>query len=647
MKNPKTTKTPSKIKGPFGKAIAALIVILGIFAFWPGGDESGAKGKTFEVRRGKLQITVLEGGSLEALESQEIRSEVKGYQGTKILSIVEEGYQVTEEDLKNGKVLVVLDSSELRDKIVTQDIQFESTQASLIEARNGYDIQVNQNLSDVKASELKMKFARMDVEKFLGKDLTQTIFKRLALKEPERIDVITMPPNDENFGSAVILPVPPVIMGSEDPALNASSVVIENVAGRVFQDSPSVQIAPAPMAEKPNQEPITVEITKEDLPVPVKAVMIDYSEYADESLLGDGEAQQKIREAKDKYMVTQTDLGLAKDKLEGTTRLFGRGFVTQLQLDNDSVQVDKTQVQVDSTRTARDLFMKYEFPKQAEELVSKYEEALLELDKTQKEAISKLAQAQAKLKSAESRYNIQKNQLTDLRDQVEKCTIKAEKLGLVIYGGRRDGVFYYNQEQIREGATIRQRQAILTIPDMTKMGVIVKIHESHIKKVKKGMPAQIRVESEPDKPLAGEVTKVGVLPDSQNRYMNPDLKVYKTEITVTGVHEWTKPGMTAKVEIFVDELEDVVYVPIQAVFAEEKQRVCYISGRNPERRVAETGQYNDEFIEIKTGLKEGEIVLLKEPKGLEGVPSDASESEAGADKQLSNSGLSPQSAPGG
>lgn len=645
MMNPKTTKIPSKIKGPIGKAIGALIVVLGIFALWPGGDDSGAKGKTFEVRRGTLKISVLEGGSLEALESQEIRSEVKGYQGTKILTIVEEGYQVSEEDVKNGKVLVVLDSSELRNKIVTQEIQFQSTQASLIEARNGYDIQVNQNLSDVKAAELKMKFARMDVEKFLGKDLTQTIFKRLALKEPERVDVVTLPPAESQLKSMKILPVPPVIMGTENPLQNLESVVIENVEKRVLQVSPSGKIAQVPSTAKPDQVTIQVEPQKENRPVPVRTVMIDYSEYADESLLGDGEAQQKIREAEDKFMVAQTDLGVVQATLEGTTRLFGRGFVTQLQLDRDTVQVDKTQVQVDSTRTARDLFMNYEFPKLAEELVSKYEEALLALDKTQKEAISKLAQAQAKLKSSESRYNIEKNQLTDLQDQVGKCTIKAERPGLVVYGGNRNGMVFYGQEQIREGATIRQRQAILTIPDMTKMGVVVKIHESHIKKVKKGMAAQIRIESEPDKPLEGIVTKVGVLPDSQNRYMNPDLKVYKTEITVTGVHEWTKPGMTAKVEIFVDELEDVVYVPIQAVFAEEKERVCYLSGRTPERRVAETGQYNDEFIEIKNGLEEGDLVLLKAPTGLKDVPSDASESEPA--QKLSNAGQSTQPVPGG
>ena len=69
-----------------------------------------------------------------------------------------------------------------------------------------------------------------------------------------------------------------------------------------------------------------------------------------------------------------------------------------------------------------------------------------------------------------------------------------------------------NQDPIREGATVRERQSIITIPDMTRMSVSVKIHESYIKKIKKGQKARITVDAFPDSVLDGEVTKVGVLP---------------------------------------------------------------------------------------------------------------------------------------
>ena len=159
---------------------------------------------------------------------------------------------------------------------------------------------------------------------------------------------------------------------------------------------------------------------------------------------------------------------------------------------------------------------------------------------------------------------------------------------------------------------MRERQAIITIPDMTKMSVRVKIHESYIKKVKKGQKARITVDAFPDTVLEGEVTKVGVLPDSQNRWMNPDMKVYLTTITIHGTNDWLKPGMSAKVEILVNCLANVVYVPVQAVSPLEGKQVCYVAtAGKPECRTVEIGEFNDEFIEIKSGLKEGERVLLR------------------------------------
>ena len=161
---------------------------------------------------------------------------------------------------------------------------------------------------------------------------------------------------------------------------------------------------------------------------------------------------------------------------------------------------------------------------------------------------------------------------------------------------------------------MRERQAIITIPDLTRMSVNVKIHESYIKKVKKGQKARITLDAFPDKSLVGEVTKMGVLPDSQNRWMSPDLKVYLTSITVDGTHDWVKPGMSAKVEILVNKVENCVYVPVQAVSPDSGKQVCFVShGLKPERREVEIGEFNDEFIEVKNGLTEGERVLLRPP----------------------------------
>ena len=46
--------------------------------------KAGTKSVTFAARRGPLEINVLQGGAMEALESQTVKCEVRGYQGVKV-----------------------------------------------------------------------------------------------------------------------------------------------------------------------------------------------------------------------------------------------------------------------------------------------------------------------------------------------------------------------------------------------------------------------------------------------------------------------------------------------------------------------------------------------------------------------------------
>src|SRR5881396_496960 len=182
---PNSNKLQAFIKRQSRWRFAGVVLILVLTGVWfKGGGKSAASGSTFVARRGPLAISVLEGGSIQALESQEIKCEVRvGYQGTKILKIVEEGYQVTEDDLKTNKVLVELDSSELQKQIIQQEIQYQSAVTSLTDAQQGYDIQLNQNISDIKAAEQKARFARMDFDKFLGDTVTEDIIDQLGLEK--------------------------------------------------------------------------------------------------------------------------------------------------------------------------------------------------------------------------------------------------------------------------------------------------------------------------------------------------------------------------------------------------------------------------------------------------------------------------------
>jgi len=591
--------------------LVAALVIGGAAWFWFGGSRKTAgNSPVFAARRGPLEISVLEGGSLQALESQQIKCEVRvGYQGTKILRIVEEGYLVTDEDVRTNKVLVELDSSDLQKQIVQQEIQYQTALASLINAQQNYEIQLNQNQSDIKAAEQKARFARMDFDKFLGDTVTEEIIRQVGL---DKLLALATTNNIEQVARAQELALenaaaPPNTSGPSKGG--ASPEALTNSSSNAPSDQPTLaSIIGEPGADLPEPEE----------PGVTNSFEVDFSTYAHIEKLGDGEAKQKLRKFEDDLQVAQKELGQASSTLDGTKRLFEKGFVTKTDLQRDEIAFENSRLKVQTAESARDLFLKYDFVKSAEETLSKYAEAVRELDKARRVAISKLAQAKGNLKSAQGQHQVQLRQRNDLNQQLAKCTLRAQKPGLVVYGAAGDEMFYYGgEERIREGATVRERQAIITIPDTTRMSVKVKIHESYIKKIKKGQKARITVDAFPDEVLAGEVTKVGVLPDSQNRWMNPDMKVYLTEVTIDGTHDWAKPGMSAKVEILVNHINNCVYVPIQAVSPDGDSQVCFVARHRPERRLVQTGEFNDEFIEIREGLKEGELVLLQRPDGSE------------------------------
>jgi multidrug efflux pump subunit AcrA (membrane-fusion protein) len=291
--------------------------------------------------------------------------------------------------------------------------------------------------------------------------------------------------------------------------------------------------------------------------------------------------------------------------------LFEKGFVTQTYLETDELTLKRKQVTLEQTNNTKSLYIQYEFPKQAEKLVSAYIQALWKYIRIQKVAKSRLAQAEAKLNSAKAQFALELRKKKELEEQIAKCTIRATKPGLVVYGGGEDR---FMQDRIQEGAIVRERQVIITIPDTSVMRVRTKIHESNIKRVAPGQRAKIKVDAFPEKELFGTVEKVSVLPNAQNRWLNPDLKVYDTFVVIEGTHPWLKPGMTAQVEIIVAELDNVLYIPLQCVVNIDGRQACYVQkGDKIELRFITVGDYNDSFIEVKDGLKEGEMVLLRSP----------------------------------
>ncbi|MHC4203626.1 MAG: efflux RND transporter periplasmic adaptor subunit [Planctomycetota bacterium] len=504
------------------------VASIGVFALFirkPGyaGSSSSSTG-LFAVKRGDLTISVTESGSIKAVNTKDIKSQVEGR--ATIVNIVPEGTMITAEDVNNGKVLVELDSSDLKEQLSQREIELTGAEASHTDANESYLIQVKQNESDITAAELKMKFALMDLQKYVGESIAKTLIK----------------------GS-----------GSEPNSGLGTSFLLKD----------------------PNS-------------------------------LG-GSASRQLKILKNDILLAQGQLEKATDVLEGTQKLHDANYASDLDLMSARLDVDSYRIQKESAEEALNLYQLYDFPKETEKFLSDYQEAQRELDRTKARARAQLAQAKAKLASARSTFDMQKQRLDKLHKQIEACMIRAPAVGQVVYWSSTQR---WVRTKIEQGAEISEGYKIITIPDASEMKVEVKIHETWIDRIEPNQPAEITVEAFPDKTFTGKVLKKAPLADQED-FLNPDLKVYSTDVGIDGTHEALKTGMTGKVTVIIDKLLDVLYVPIQAVVTVEDKKICYVAGSPAQKREVETGLFNDNFVEIKSGLAEGEKVLLNPPKWTE------------------------------
>jgi HlyD family secretion protein len=336
----------------------------------------------------------------------------------------------------------------------------------------------------------------------------------------------------------------------------------------------------------------------------------------DPNTLG-GEASQMLKKYDNDILLAEGQLEKATDVLTGTQKLHDANYASDLDLKSAQLDVNRFRVQKESAEEALHLYKLYVFPKQTKQLLSDYHEAKRELDRTIARTRSELAQAQAKLESSEASFNLQKSHVAKLERQIAACTIRAPSPGILIYGSSADW-WQRREDPIEVGDMVRRGQKIFTIPNSDVMGVELRVHESAVNKVKPGQEVTVTVEAHPDLAFTGKVVNVAPLPDPQHGWFDPGVKVYTTYVTIDGTHAVLKPGMSAKVEILVDRLHDVKIVPVQVVENRDGRKFCYVATESgPEEREVVTGEFNNTFVEIVSGLQVGEKVLLSPPRGIE------------------------------
>jgi multidrug efflux pump subunit AcrA (membrane-fusion protein) len=133
-----------------------------------------------------------------------------------------------------------------------------------------------------------------------------------------------------------------------------------------------------------------------------------------------------------------------------------------------------------------------------------------------------------------------------------------------------------------------------------------------ISKVKLDQEVEIKLDAFSDTVFEGRIISIANL--AKFKEEDSKIKIFPVEILLENTSDQFLPGMTVSCRIIIDRLENVLYIPLESLFTEGKNYYVYVkSGSSYDKKKVSVGEKNNDYIVIKDGIAEGELVALSDP----------------------------------
>lgn len=226
------------------------------------------------------------------------------------------------------------------------------------------------------------------------------------------------------------------------------------------------------------------------------------------------------------------------------------------------------------------------------------------------------ADTQKQLEDAQMNYDTAVSELAQAESDASETSILAPMDGTVVGEPKTVGTMAV--------ATSDNPTVIMRIADLSSKQIKAKVDETDIGNIKVGQQATFTVDTYTDKTFTARVTKISQT-DTSNSWdtsssssssgssssSSASVIYYYVTLDVDDPDSQLLPAMTARVEINTADKPDTLAVPISTLKTDANG--SYVIVRNAdgsqENRYVTTGIYSDEYVEILSGLEEGEDVV--------------------------------------
>lgn len=406
--------------------------------------------------------------------------------------------------------------------------------------------------------------------------------------------------------------------------------LIELIPDGVTVDAGEViaRVDPTPFEDK--IEDLKMKIAEQALKVQTMAKNLEreqaQAQYEIESILFEVEAakleQHKVKEgdvplekakmrsamvkAKTKYEELER-YGEELKKLGAEEEQFAVGECLQCQRD-----IEQEKEAYETAKMQYENFIQFVEPS----MVSKAEINLKKVISKQKDVESmtayRLMASEIGLEQARQALKQLRAMLHEAERDLERTVIKAPGPGIIVQrmefrGGKR--------RKPMLGDQLMRNQPLLEIPDLRSMIVRTKVREFDLHRIAIGKEAAVEVDAFPGRVFMGKVSHIGALAQFDHTE-NSREKFFDVTIALSRVDDRVRPGMTSRVTIYSENVQDALTVPAHAVFIKDRKYFCRTATEYGgwEERCVEIAPGNEQWAIITAGLEEGENVLLCGPE---------------------------------
>lgn len=329
----------------------------------------------------------------------------------------------------------------------------------------------------------------------------------------------------------------------------------------------------------------------------------------DKIMYGDGPQEVfRLKAAMQKAWLKYDELNAYSNDL---FELESQGFLNKTEIKQAQKKLAEEQEAYEIAKQQYESYIEHVYPMQVKKGETHLKRSQVNQEEMAKLGMYNIAKSKALLIQAKQMLEDCLSQMWEAEKELMQTEITAPASGMVVL---RDEYRSGQKRKPRIGDILVKNQPLIDLPDLSSMVIKTRVREVDLFKVEMGKKTSIEIDAYPQLSFDGIVKSIGVLALADIGRASEE-KYFEVRIALNESDPRLRPGMTTRATIHAQEAKDVLTIPVHSVFDDHKQSYCYVFGPHHgyEKRKIILGISNEQWVEVKSGLQEGECICLLNP----------------------------------